>query len=88
MWSTAHPIRLVIVVAMLLVAGIWVHAQRQGAGGLLDLRGPDILAGNDLGFRVESTKGGIAVGRLVVRIDGRWMDAQVGIGGVIQSDVK
>jgi hypothetical protein len=35
---------------------------------------PRIVAGSDLGFRVERTQNGIAVGRVVVRVDGRWID--------------
>jgi hypothetical protein len=46
------------------------------------------MSGSDLGFRVESMKGNIAVGKLVVRVNGQWVDAQVGSGGVLQSDLR
>ena len=47
------------------------------------LNAPTVIAGNDLGFRVESTTNGIPVGKLVVRINGKWVEAQLGGGGVV-----
>jgi hypothetical protein len=38
------------------------------------LEGPIIVSGNDVGFRIERTKEGIPVGKVVVRIDGKWVD--------------
>jgi hypothetical protein len=38
---------------------------------------PLIVAGDDVGFRIERTANGIPVGRVVVRIDGRWVDTQM-----------
>ena len=38
------------------------------------LEGPIIVSGNDVGFRIERTKDGIPVGKVVVRIDGKWLD--------------
>jgi hypothetical protein len=38
------------------------------------LEGPAIVSGNDLGFRIERTKDGVPVGKVVVRIDGKWVD--------------
>jgi len=35
---------------------------------------PAVVSGNDIGFRLERTQNGIAVGRIVVRVDGRWVD--------------
>lgn len=37
---------------------------------------PIIVSGADIGFRVEATKPGMALGRLVVRVNGEWLDAQ------------
>ena len=37
---------------------------------------PTVIAGNDIGFRVESHKGNTPVGTLVVRINGQWVEAQ------------
>jgi hypothetical protein len=39
---------------------------------------PKILSGPDVGFRVESDLRGVPVGRLVVRIDGKWVEARIG----------
>ena len=39
---------------------------------------PRIVAGPDFGFRIESDQGGIPVGKLVVRVDGKWVEARVG----------
>ena len=35
---------------------------------------PKIISGPDVGFRVERTQNGIPLGKIVVRIDGRWVD--------------
>jgi hypothetical protein len=35
---------------------------------------PTVISGNDVGFRIERTQDGIPVGRVVVRVDGRWVD--------------
>ena len=48
----------------------------------LDLVAPTVIAGSDLGFRVESTKDNVPVGKIVVRINGHWVDAQVGSSGI------
>ena len=37
---------------------------------------PTIVSGADIGFRVEGAKNGVAFGRLVVRVNGEWLDAQ------------
>jgi hypothetical protein len=84
----------VLGLAVLLTAGAWVYAQEGPTPGRpapsqvgtinpMDLVAPEVIAGPNLGFRLESTRDGVAVGRLVVRIDGRWLDAQVDSGGVI-----
>jgi hypothetical protein len=67
-----------VVVLAVLGAGIWVSAQiftppRADQGVT--------LSGNDLGFRIEERRGDTVVGRLMVRVDGKWVDAEFG-GGV------
>jgi hypothetical protein len=37
--------------------------------------GTTIVSGSDIGFRIERTQGGVPMGTLVVRIDGRWVEA-------------
>ena len=39
---------------------------------------PRIVSGPDVGFRIESDQGGIPVGRLVIRVDGKWVEARIG----------
>lgn len=80
--------RLVCVVAVaLLAAGAWVSAQvfpPRSADQLFSPQRADqpvTLSGNDLGFRIEGRRGDTVVGRLMVRVDGEWVDAEFG-GGV------
>ena len=35
---------------------------------------PTVVSGNDVGFRIERTQDGIPSGRIVIRLNGRWMD--------------
>ena len=37
----------------------------------------DVISGNDIGFRLEGGKRGRAVGRLMVRVNGQWLEAQL-----------
>lgn len=39
---------------------------------------PMVIAGDDLGFRVEWMHGDIPVGTLVVRVKGNWVKAEIG----------
>ncbi len=38
---------------------------------------PRIVAGPDFGFRIEADQSGTPVGKLVVRVDGKWIEARV-----------
>jgi hypothetical protein len=38
---------------------------------------PSIVSGNDVGFRIERTRDGIQVRKLVLRIDGVWVDTDI-----------
>ena len=42
---------------------------------------PVVLSGSEIGFRLVAHAGDKAVGQLVVRVDGRWVDVQFS-GGV------
>jgi hypothetical protein len=56
----------------LLVVGAWSTATAQRSS-----EQPTVISGNDLGFRVDSVgKGGVRIGTLVVRIDGKWVDTE------------
>ena len=69
----------------LVLLGMFASAQVSPIDGigLPVLTAPTIIAGNDLGFRVESTRNGIPVGKLVVRVNGKWIDAELGGAAVV-----
>jgi len=69
----------VLLVGVLLGAGAWGYAQAV----LPDPVTPVVIAGNDIGFRMEARKGEKAVGRLVVRIDGKWIETEFRSGVVL-----
>lgn len=80
--------RLVCVIAVaVLGVGAWASAQifpPQGSTQLFSPQRADqpvTLSGNDIGFRIEGRRGDAIVGRLMVRVDGEWVDAEFG-GGV------
>lgn len=80
-------INLIVLSAFLVVAAVWVSAQvtrPPSETGLkpMDLVAPTVISGGDLGFRIESNTDNVPVGRIVVRINGRWVDAQVGTSGI------
>lgn len=41
---------------------------------------PRVLAGPDVGFRVEGLRGEVPTGRLVIRVNGEWVEADIGPG--------
>jgi hypothetical protein len=58
-----------------LSAGFWVRGHAQGRG--LIEPGITVLSGSDLGFRVEGRRGATPTGTLVVRVDGKWVEAEL-----------
>lgn len=73
-------IRSVILAAVVLVIamGIWAFAQ---VGEERKVQPPVTVMGENVGFRIEAYKGDTVLGTLVVRVNGKWVDAQAGIGG-------
>jgi hypothetical protein len=64
---------LAVLVAALAGAAAWGYAQGvDSAQGL----GPRVLSGSDIGFELVGQRKGKPVGRLVVRIDGKWQEVQ------------
>ena len=61
-----------LVVLVLAVLSVWLSAQAAEQ--------TPVISGSDIGFQVESQRGGIPVGRLVVRVDGRWVVAEFSTG--------
>ena len=41
---------------------------------------PTVISGDDLGFRVETDRGGVPTGRLVVRVNGQWVEPRFSPG--------
>jgi hypothetical protein len=71
----------VILTALIVALGIYAGAQ--------PLQSPNIVSGPDIGFRLERTLPDRAVGTLMVRVDGKWVEAWVsGRGGVVPLQVK
>jgi hypothetical protein len=72
--STRRWIGLVIVwvVSLSVVAAIAMAQARQ----TVPLPEPAVLSGADVGFRVEGKQGNTPVGRIVVRIDGKWLEPE------------
>jgi hypothetical protein len=65
---------IVAAVALLVTLAVLVSAQL-----LQDrpVQPPVVLSGSDVGFRVEGQRGDAVTGTLVVRVDGKWIDAQL-----------
>jgi hypothetical protein len=57
-------------------AGAWASAQGRQWTPLA----PSVLAGDDVGFRVEWMNGRTPTGTLVVRVNGEWVEARIGKG--------
>ena len=74
-WKTA----ILWALSLFAVAAISSSAQgqrrEQGLARLTQI--PTVLSGSDVGFRVEQTEDGLLVGRLVVRVNGRWVDTTI-----------
>ena len=71
----------VLWVLSLIVTGV-LTASAQGprpplGGEVMVTEAPKIVSGPDIGFRIERTQNGIPLGKVVVRIDGRWVDTIV-----------
>jgi hypothetical protein len=61
----------VLYLASLAGVGVWAQTQPQ----------PRVISGSDLGFRVEGQRSdGTPTGRLVVRINGQWVEARFAVG--------
>jgi hypothetical protein len=79
---------IVAAIALLVTLAAWASAQQF----LQDraIQTPTTLSGDDVGFRVEGVRaeGDGVVGRLVVRVNGKWVDAHIGGGGLRRLTAK
>ena len=78
--SIRHAAVVVVLLAIALVAGVRVGAQVARAPTPVP---PTVLAGPDVGFRVEGVDGEFPIGRLVVRVKGQWIEAQIRDGRLV-----
>jgi hypothetical protein len=76
---------IVAVVALLVTLGVLASAQL-----LQDrpVQPPVVLSGSDVGFRVEGQRGDAVTGTLVVRVDGKWIDAQLAGRGPLKLSAR
>jgi hypothetical protein len=61
-----------LVIALVAVAAAWAAAQAIGAQ---KVEPPIVLSCPDVCFRVEAWRGSTALGQLLVRVDGKWVEA-------------
>jgi len=64
-----------VAIASAWVSGQMIHPQK--------IDPPIVVSGADLSFRIEGRQGSIAIGKLMVRIEGRWVEADT-LGGPIR----
>jgi hypothetical protein len=64
-------------VLSLLVAALIAHAHAQVLTQVAPVT-PVVFSGNDVGFRVKGTRRETPVGTLVVRINGEWVEVDLG----------
>ena len=66
-------------IVSLLLTGVWVRAQ---VGVAVPLPTPTVISGADIGFRIESLRGGTPIGRLVIRTssNAEWVEPELAGG--------
>jgi len=64
----------VVVVSSVASLGTWAYAQ---AVAPQPITPPLTLMGDNIAFRAEARRGDVVEGRLMVRIDGMWVEASV-----------
>jgi hypothetical protein len=67
-------VRRIALVVLALVVGFRIYGRAQVVPA--PSVPPGVVSGADIGFRVERTDGNTAVGRLMVRVNGKWAEAQ------------
>jgi hypothetical protein len=64
----------IALVALALIAGFGIYGWAQVVPA--PSVPPGVVSGADIGFRVERAEGNTAVGRLMIRVNGKWVEAQ------------
>jgi len=67
----------VFVVVLMALTGAWTYAQSLQVTPVT----PTIVSGADFGFRVVGNRPGIPVGTLVIKMNGQWVEAEIGGDG-------
>lgn len=67
-----HILMIVLWLASLVAVGVYAQGRQAQ---------PQIISGNDLGFRVDSSRGDTLTGALVVRVNGQWVEVTFGPKG-------
>ncbi|MCX6553093.1 MAG: hypothetical protein NTY02_19180 [Acidobacteria bacterium] len=73
----------VVLMGVLMTAGVWGYTQAVTPRPVT----PVVISGTDIGFRVVARSGEKAVGQLVVRVDGQWVEAEF-VPGVKPAFIK
>ena len=77
----------VSVVTLLIAAGSAGWALAQAFRPVTPVDPPIVLSGSDIGFSVEARDGQALYGKIVVRIDGEWVEAKAA-GGVLRLETN
>jgi len=64
----------VFVVVLIALTGEWTYAQSLQVTPVT----PTVVSGPDLGFRVVGNRGGTPVGTLVIKMNGQWVEVELG----------
>jgi len=66
-----------VFVVLIAFAAAWGYAQTLQVTPVT----PTVLSGPDFGFRVEGNRAGTPVGTLVIKMNGQWVEAEIGGDG-------
>ena len=74
------PVRRIAVLAIVWVASLLVVAAiaRAQVYPINPLPEPKVMFGPDFGIRIEGEQNGVPVGPLVVKLNGKWVEARLG----------
>lgn len=78
-WIRHWKLALLWAISLIVVGVVSSSAQGRRPGStagdnLLITDIPVVVSGNDIGFRIERTRDGIPIGKVVIRLNGTWMD--------------